>query len=121
MPLLVRAMVVPASSATSSSSAVAPIVALGTSTETAFSHGPELLVLVSVVGVEIVVHTVPAALGRLRLVPAALRVWLCCEHGLSFVLHVLGLSLLLFWVSSWELEEGEASFLSSCALGRQVE
>ena len=120
MPLLARASVVPSSS-TSPSLSVAPVAALGASTDVSFSNGSELLAFVGVVGVEVVVYAVPAALGRLRLVPAMLRVWLCCEHGCSFALHVLGLGLLLFWVSSWKLEEGEAYLLSSWAPGRQVE
>ena len=120
-PPLARATVVPSSSTSCSASAVAPIVALGASTDTAFSHGPELLAFVGVVGVEIVVHAVLAALGRLRLVPAALCVRLCYEHSCSLALHILGLGFLLFWVCCWELEKGEASLLSPCAFGRQVE
>ena len=85
------------------------------------SHSPELLAFVGVVGVEIMVHTVPATLGRLRLISTPLGVWLCCEHNCSLALHVLGLGFLLLRVRSRELKEGEAPFLSSCALGRQVE
>ena len=55
------------------------------------------------------------------MVSAALRVWLRREQGYSLALHVLGLGFLLLWVGSWELEEGKAPLLSSCALGRQVE
>ena len=43
------------------------------------------------------------------------------EHGHSFALHVLGLGFHLLRVCGWELEEGEAPLLGSCALGRQVE
>ena len=50
-----------------------------------------------------------------------LGVWLRCEHGCFLALHVLGLGLLLLCTCSWQLEEGEAPLLSSCALGRQVE
>ena len=103
-PLLVRASVVLSSSASASSLVVAPIVALGASTEASFSNDPELLAFVGVVDVEVVVGAEwSAALGRLRLVPAALRVWFYCEHGCSFALHILGLGFLLFWVSSWKL------------------
>ena len=100
---------------------IAPITALGALTDTAFSHTPKFLALVGVVGVEIVVHAVPAALGRLRLVPAVLHIWLCCEHNCSLALHILGLGFLLFWIYRWELEKGQASLLSPRALGRQVE
>ena len=95
-PPLARAAVFPASCVPSSSSTVAPVTAVGATADPSFSHGSELLTFVGVVGVEVVVHTVPAALGRLRLVPAMLRVWLCCEHNRSFALHVLGLGFLLF-------------------------
>ena len=60
-PPLARAMIFPSSSTSSSASAVALVVALGASTDTAFSHGLELLAFVGVVGVEIMVHTVRAA------------------------------------------------------------
>ena len=62
-PPLVRATVFPSSSTSSSSSAIAPIVALGASSDTSISHSPELLAFVGVVGVEVMVHAVPAALG----------------------------------------------------------
>ena len=55
------------------------------------------------------------------MVVAALNLWFTHEHGRSLALHILGLGLLVFWVGRWELEEGEAPFLSPCALGRQVE
>ena len=64
MPLLAKASVIPSSSATSSSSVVAPVVALGASTKASFSNGPELLAIVGVVGVEVVVGAErSAALG----------------------------------------------------------
>ena len=53
-PLLAWATVVPASSAVSSSSAVAPVVALGASPEASVSNGPELLTVVGVVAVHVV-------------------------------------------------------------------
>ena len=62
-PLLARTSIVPSSSTSSSSSAIAPVVALGASTDASFSNGPELLAFVGVVGVEVVVHAVPAAFG----------------------------------------------------------
>ena len=96
MPLLARASVVPSSSTSSSSSAIAPVVALEASTDASFSNGSELLAFIGVVGVEVVVGAESVALGRLRLVPATLRVWFHCEYGCSFVLHVLGLGFLLF-------------------------
>ena len=63
MPPLARATVFPSPSTSSSSSAIAPVVALGASAGTHVPHGPELLAFVGVVGVEVVVHAVPAALG----------------------------------------------------------
>ena len=66
-----------------------------------FSHSSELLAFVGVVGVEVVVHTVPAALERLGLISTALGVWFCREHGSPLALHVLGLGFLLFWVCGW--------------------
>ena len=62
-PLLARATVVPAPATTSSSSAIAPVAALGASAGTHIPHGPELLAFIGVVGVEVMVHTLPAALG----------------------------------------------------------
>ena len=62
-PLLARASVIPSSSTYSSSSAVAPVDALGASTDVSFSNGSKLLAFVGVVGVEVVVHAVPATLG----------------------------------------------------------
>ena len=118
-PSLARATVFPSSSTSSSSSAIAPVAALGASTGTHVPHGPELLAFVGVVGVEVVVHTVSAALGRFGLISALLGVWFCREHGSPLALHILGLGLLLFWIGSWK--EGEAPFLSPGALGRQVE
>ena len=53
-PLLTGAAVVPTSPTSSSSSAVAPVVALGASTETSISNGPELLIVVGVVAVNVV-------------------------------------------------------------------
>ena len=38
-------------------------VALGASADTSISHNPELLAFIGVVGVEVVVHAVPASLG----------------------------------------------------------
>ena len=52
-PLLARATVVPASASTSSSAAVAPVVALGASTEASFSNGSELLTVAGLVGVQV--------------------------------------------------------------------
>src|SRR4051812_35293000 len=48
-PLLARVTVIPASASTSSSLAVAPVVALGASTEASFSNGSELLTVAGVV------------------------------------------------------------------------
>ena len=55
-PLLARATVIPSSSTMSSSSAVAPVVALGASTKASVANGPGLWPIVGVVGVEIVVR-----------------------------------------------------------------
>src|SRR4051812_40868406 len=118
---LARVAVFPASCVPSSSSTVAPVTAVGTTADPSFSHGSKLLTFVGVVGVEVVVHTVPTALGRFRLISAPLGVWFCREHGSPLALHILGLGLLLFWVCGRQLEEGEAPFLSPGALGRQVE
>ena len=53
-PLLARAMVIPASATTSSSLTIAPVVALGASTEAPFSNGSELLTVAGVVVVQVV-------------------------------------------------------------------
>ena len=103
------------------SSVVASIVAVEASADPPFSHGSELLTFVGVVGVEVVVHKIPTALGRFGLISAPLGVWFCREHGSPLALHVLGLGFLLFWVCVWKLEEGNAPFLSPGALGHQVE
>ena len=55
------------------------------------------------------------------MVPAALLIWLHREHGHSLALHILGLGFLLLRACSWQLEQGEVPFLSSCAFGRQIE
>ena len=55
------------------------------------------------------------------MVAAVLRLWLCRKHGRTLALHVLGLGLLVFWVSIGELEDGEAPLLSPGALGCHVE
>ena len=117
-PPLAWASVFPVSCVPSSSSTVAPVTAVRATADPSFSHGSELLTFVGVVGVEVVVHTVPAALERLGLISAPFGVWFCREHGSSLALHVLDLGFLLFWVGSRELEEGETPFLGSCALGR---
>src|SRR3954465_15518157 len=57
-PPLARATVLPLSATSSSSSAIAPVIALGASIDSPISHGPELLTFVGVVGVEVVVHAV---------------------------------------------------------------
>ena len=62
-PPLTWAAVFPASCVPSSSSAVAPVAAVGMPDSPSFTHGPELLAFVGVVGVEIVVHAILAALG----------------------------------------------------------
>ena len=62
-PPLARATVFPSSSTSSSSSAIALVTALGASADPHVPHGPELLAFVGVVGVEVVVHAVSAALG----------------------------------------------------------
>ena len=51
VPLLAWATVVPASAAMSSSSAVAPVAAVGASTEASFANGSKLLTVTGVVGV----------------------------------------------------------------------
>ena len=53
-PFLAQATVVPASASASSSAAVAPVVALGASTEASFLYGSELLTVACVVGVQVV-------------------------------------------------------------------
>ena len=55
------------------------------------------------------------------MVAVALRLWFGRKHGWPLALHVFGLALLVFWISIEELEEGEASLLSPCALVRHVE
>ena len=97
-PPLARAMVFPASCVPSSSSTVVPVTAVGATADPSFSHGSEVLTFVGVVGVEVVVHTVPTALGRFGLISAPLGVWFCREHGSPLALHILGLGLLLFRV-----------------------
>ena len=52
-PLLARAMVIPTFATTSSSSAVAPVVALGASTEASFLNGSELLTVAGVVAMQV--------------------------------------------------------------------
>src|SRR3954467_9687278 len=106
-PPLARAAIFPASWVSSSSSAVAPVSAVRTTADPSFSHGTELLTFIGVVGVEVVVHTVPAAPGGFGQILAPLGVRFCCEHGSPLALHVLGLRLLLFWVCGRQLEEGE--------------
>ena len=53
VPLLARATVIPASATMSSSSAVAPVVALGASTEASFWNGYELLTVAGVVAMQV--------------------------------------------------------------------
>ena len=52
-PLLAWATVIPVFATMSSSSAVAPVVALGASTEASILNGPELLTVVGVVAVHV--------------------------------------------------------------------
>src|SRR4051812_11429747 len=120
-PPLARAAIFPASRVSSSSSVVAPVGAVRATADPSFSHSAEFLAFVGVVGVEVVVDTVPAAPGGLGQIFAPLGVQFCREYGSLLALHVLGLGLLLFWVCSRQLEEGETSLLSPGALGRQVE
>jgi len=97
-PLLAWASVIPASTSASASSstAVAPVVALGASTKASFPYVSELLTVAGVVGVQVVEGAKRTALlGRLWLISASLGVGLRCEHHCLFVLHVLGLGLLL--------------------------
>ena len=53
-PFLARATVIPASASMSTSSAIAPVAALGASTEASFTDGSELLTVTGVVGVQVV-------------------------------------------------------------------
>src|SRR3954466_710264 len=59
-PALTRATIFPASRVPSSSSAVAPVSTVRASADSSFSHGADFLAFIGVVGVEVVVHTVPA-------------------------------------------------------------
>src|SRR3954469_5921519 len=120
-PALTWATVFPTSRIPSSSSAIALVSTVRASADSSFSHGAEFLAFIGVVGVEVVVHTVPAPPGGFGQILAPLGVRLCREHGSLLALHVLGLGLLLFWVCGRQLEEGEASLLIPGALGRQVE
>src|SRR4051812_44179272 len=95
-PALTWAPIFPASRVPSSSSAVAPVSTVRASADSSFSHGAEFLAFIGVVGVEVVVHTVPAAPGGFGQILAPLGVRLCREHGSPLALHVLGLGLLLF-------------------------
>ena len=103
-PPLARPTVFPASCVSSSSSTVAPVTAVGATADSSFTHGSEFLAFVGVVGVEVVVHAVPAALGRFGLISAPLGVWFCREHDSPLALHFLGLELLLFRVCSRQLK-----------------
>ena len=62
-PPLARATIFLASCVPSSSSTVAPVIALGASTDASFSNGSKLLAFIGVVGVEVVVGTESVALG----------------------------------------------------------
>ena len=62
-PSLAKATVLPSSATSSSSLAIAPVIALWASVNSPISHGSELLTFVGVVGVEVVVHAVRTALG----------------------------------------------------------
>ena len=62
-PSLAKVAVFPSSATSSSSSAIAPVVALWASADSPISHDSELLTFVGVVGVEVMVHVVPAAFG----------------------------------------------------------
>ena len=73
-PPLARAMVFPTSCVPSSSWTVAPVTAVRATADPSFSYGSELLTFVGVLGVEVVVHTVPTALGRFGLISAPLGV-----------------------------------------------
>ena len=74
VPPLAWATVFLASCVPSTSSVVAPVTAVRATADPSFSHGSELLTFVGVVGVEVVVHTVPAALGGFGLISAPLGV-----------------------------------------------
>src|SRR3954468_2508731 len=74
-PPLARAAVFPASWVPSSSSAIAPVGTVRTTADPSFLHGTEFLAFVGIVGVEVVVHTGPAAPGRFRQILAPLGVW----------------------------------------------
>src|SRR4051812_15034818 len=65
-PPLARAAIFPASWVSSSSLAVAPVGAVRATADPSFSHTAEFLTFVGVVGVEVMVHTVPTALGGFR-------------------------------------------------------
>ena len=54
VPLLARATIIPPSATTSSSTAVAPVAALGASTEASFTNGSEHLTVTGVVGIQVV-------------------------------------------------------------------
>src|SRR3954463_4802768 len=120
-PALTWATIFPVSRVPSSSSAVAPVSTVRASADSSFSHGTEFLAFIGVVGVEVVVHTVPASPGGFGQILAPLGVRLCREHDSPLAHHFLGLGLLPFWVRGKQLEKGEASLLSPGALGRQVE
>src|SRR3954464_5772939 len=77
---------------------VAPASTVRASADSSFSHGAEFLAFIGVVGVDVVVHIVPAAPGGFGQILAPLGVRLYREHGNPLALHVLGLGLLLFWV-----------------------
>lgn len=121
-PLLAGPMVIPTSSTLSTTSAVAPVIALGTSIEASILNVPKLLTIIGVVCSHVVEGAKrTAAFGRLRKISAALGVWFFCEYGHSLALHVLDLGLLLLWLRSRELEEGETPLLSPRTLGFYVE
>src|SRR3954463_3369013 len=90
-PALAWATIFPASRVPSSSSAVAPVSTVRASADSSFSHGVEFLAFIDVVGVEVVVHTVPAAPGGFRKILTPLGVWFYHEHGSPLALHVFGL------------------------------
>src|SRR3954467_10735992 len=91
-PPLARAAIFPASWVSSSSSAVAPVSAVRATADPSFSHGAEFLTFVGVVGVEVVVHAVPAAPGGFGQILAPLGVRFCREYGspLRFTSLALG-------------------------------
>src|SRR3954467_2929249 len=78
-PALAWATISPASRVPSSSSAVAPVSTVRASADSSFSHGAEFLAFVGVVGVEVMVHIVPAAPGGFGQILAPLGVRLCRE------------------------------------------